>query len=196
MRYLLALMLIPMLMNVHAASSEVSNNEMSESANDCPAALKFTMRALDEDRNVNLCEEYKGKLVMIVNTASKCGFTGQFEGLEALYAKYKDKGFVILGFPSNDFANQDPGSEKEVAEFCRLTYGVKFPMFEKTHAAKANASPIYQTLAELAGGKYPKWNFYKYVISPEGKLIGNYSSFTKPTAKRLVKLIEANLPKS
>lgn len=196
MKVLLTLFLMTIAMNLNAGSAKASNPDMTKTATDCPAALNFTMRALDEEREVNLCEEYKGKLVMIVNTASKCGFTGQFEGLENLYSKYKDRGFVILGFPSNDFANQDPGSEKEVAEFCRLTYGVKFPMFEKTRAAKANASPIYQTLAELAGGKYPKWNFYKYVISPEGEMIGNYSSFTKPNAKRLVKLIEENLPQS
>jgi len=196
MKYLLTLLFIPLIMSLHAETPTVSNTAMEKNESACPAALDFTVRALDEDRKVNLCEEYKGKLVMIVNTASKCGFTGQFEGLEALYDKYKDKGFVILGFPSNDFANQDPGTEKEVAEFCRLTYGVKFPMFEKTRAAKANASPIYKKLAELSGGNYPKWNFYKYVISPDGELIGNYSSFTKPSAKRLVKLIEANLPKS
>lgn len=196
MRYLLSLLLIPVMMNAYAESSNEEAINMESKANACPPALDFTVRALDEDRKVNLCEEYKGKLVMIVNTASKCGFTPQFEGLEALHEKYKDKGFVVLGFPSNDFANQDPGSEKQVAEFCRLTYGVKFPMFEKTHAAKSNASPIYKKLAELSGGKYPKWNFYKYVISPEGELIGSYSSFTKPNAKRLVKLIESNLPDS
>ncbi|CAA6823340.1 MAG: Glutathione peroxidase family protein [uncultured Thiotrichaceae bacterium] len=194
MKYLLTLLFIPLVMNAYAVPSAESNNNMQESANTCPEALDFTVRALDDDKEVNLCQTYKGKLIMIVNTASKCGFTPQFEGLEALYEKYKDKGFVVLGFPSNDFANQDPGTEKQVAEFCRLTYGVKFPMFEKTHAAKKNASPIYKKLAELSGGKYPKWNFYKYVISPEGELIGNYSSFTKPNAKKIVKLIEANLP--
>lgn len=194
MKFILSFLLFSFMTTAYAETNPVSDNSMDKNANNCPPALNFTMRALDDDKEINLCEAYKGKLVMIVNTASKCGFTPQFETLEAIHEKYKDRGFVVLGFPSNDFANQDPGSEKEVAEFCRLTYGVKFPMFEKTHAAKANASPLYRKLAELSGGKYPKWNFYKYVISPEGELIGNFSSFTKPDSKKVIKLIEANLP--
>jgi glutathione peroxidase len=162
--------------------------------NGCPAALNFTLRMLGSPDPVNLCETYKGKVVVIVNTASKCGFTPQFEGLEKLYSDYKDRGLVVLGFPSNDFANQDPGSEEEIKQFCRLTYGVKFPMFEKTHAAKANASPIYQTLGEMAG-EYPQWNFHKYVLNTKGELVGSFSSFVTPQSDKLVKLIEENLPK-
>lgn len=161
--------------------------------NGCPAALNFSVRALGEDKPVNLCETYKGKVVIIVNTASKCGFTPQFEGLEKLYSTYKDRGLVVLGFPSNDFAGQDPGSEQEIKDFCELTYGVKFPMFEKTHAAKANASPIYQTLGEMAG-EFPSWNFHKYVLNTKGELIGSFSSFVTPQSDKLIKLIEANLP--
>lgn len=163
------------------------------STNGCPAALDFTLRELGSDKQVNLCQTYLGKVVVIVNTASKCGFTPQFEGLEKLYSDYQDKGLVVLGFPSNDFAGQDPGSEKEIKDFCQLTYGVKFPMFEKTHAAKANASPIYQTLGEMAG-EYPAWNFHKYVLNTKGELIGSFSSFVTPQSDKLVKLIEANLP--
>jgi len=161
--------------------------------NGCPAALNFSVRALGEDKPVNLCETYKGKVVIIVNTASKCGFTPQFEGLEKLYSTYKERGLVVLGFPSNDFAGQDPGSEKEIKDFCELTYGVKFPMFEKTNAAKANASPIYQTLGEMAG-EFPSWNFHKYVLNTKGELIGSFSSFVTPQSDKLIKLIEANLP--
>jgi len=160
--------------------------------NGCPAALNFSVRALGEDEPVNLCETYKGKVVIIVNTASKCGFTPQFEGLEKLYSTYKDRGLVVLGFPSNDFAGQDPGSEQEIKDFCELTYGVNFPMFEKTHAAKANASPIYQTLGEMAG-EFPSWNFHKYVLNTKGELIGSFSSFVTPQSDKLIKLIEANL---
>lgn len=160
---------------------------------DCPATLNFTLRTLGTDKEVNLCQEYRGKVVLIVNTASKCGFTPQFEGLEKLYKDYKDRGFMVLGFPSNDFANQDPGSEQEIENFCRLTYGVQFPMFEKTHAAKENASPIYQTLGALAG-EYPAWNFHKYLLNTKGELIGSFTSFVKPQNEQLVKLIEANLP--
>jgi glutathione peroxidase len=159
----------------------------------CPAALNFTLRELGNDKEVNLCKTYLGKVVVIVNTASKCGFTGQFEGLEKLYSDYKDKGLVVLGFPSNDFAGQDPGSEQEIKDFCQQTYGVKFPMFEKTHAAKASASPLYQTLGEMAG-EYPAWNFHKYVLNTKGELIGSFSSFVTPQSDKLVKLIEANLP--
>lgn len=182
-----------------AASFFTSGNVLAEPVkpemanNQCPATLDFTLRELDGDQNIQLCDAYKGKVVMIVNTASKCGFTPQFEGLEAMHDKYKDKGLAILGFPSNDFGGQDPGSEKEIAEFCRLTYSVKFPMFEKTHAAKANASPIYKVLGDMAG-EYPRWNFHKYVLDTEGKLIGSFSSFTTPDSKKLVRLIEDNLP--
>ncbi|MEN9502038.1 MAG: hypothetical protein RI964_1323 [Pseudomonadota bacterium] len=159
----------------------------------CPAALNFTLRELGSKQEVNLCKTYLGKVVVIVNTASKCGFTPQFEGLEKLYNDYKERGLVVLGFPSNDFAGQDPGSEQEIKDFCRLTYGVKFPMFEKIHAAKASASPIYQTLGEMAG-EYPAWNFHKYVLNTKGELIGSFSSFETPQSDKLVKLIEANLP--
>jgi glutathione peroxidase len=162
--------------------------------NGCPAALDFTLRLLGSPDPVNLCEIYKGKVVVIVNTASKCGFTPQFEGLEKLYSDYKDRGLVVLGFPSNDFANQDPGSEDEIKQFCQLTYGVKFPMFEKTHAAKGTASPIYQTLGDMAG-EYPQWNFHKYVLNTKGELVGSFSSFVTPQSDKLVKLIEENLPK-
>ena len=124
------------------------------------------MRSLTDGKAVNLCETYRGKVVLIVNTASKCGFTPQYDGLEALYKKYKEQGFVVLGFPSNDFGG-------------RLTYGVKFPMFEKTHAAKANAAPLYQTLGKLAG-EFPAWNFHKYLLDRNGKLIASYKSKIEP----------------
>ncbi len=161
--------------------------------NGCPAALNFTLRELGSDKEINLCETYKGKVVIMVNTASKCGFTPQFEGLEKLYSDYKDRGLVVLGFPSNDFAQQDPGTEKEIKDFCEQTYSVKFPMFAKTQVTKDNASPIYKTVGEMAG-EYPAWNFHKYVLNTKGELIGSFSSFVTPQSDKLVKLIEANLP--
>lgn len=163
------------------------------SANACPATLDFTLRELDGEQRIHLCEAYQGKVILMVNTASKCGFTSQFEALEQLHETYKDRGFTVLGFPSNDFGSQDPGSEKEIATFCRMTYGVKFPMFEKTHAAKKHADPLYQTLGNLAG-EYPRWNFHKYLLNTRGELIGSFSSMVKPDNKKLVKLIETNLP--
>jgi glutathione peroxidase len=153
----------------------------------CPATLNHSVRLLNQDKQVNLCQQYKGKVILIVNTASKCAFTGQYEDLEVLYAKYKEQGLVVLGFPSNDFAQQEPGSEKEVQAFCRLTYGVKFPMFAKTHVKKDNADPLYRTLGNLTGS-YPKWNFYKYLLDRKGNIADVSSSFTNPA--KLQKTIE------
>ena len=161
-------------------------------ANGCPATLDFKLKSLASTDLVNLCEAYKGKVVLIVNTASKCGFTDQFGELEALYEKYKEKGLVVLGFPSNDFGGQDPENEKKIASFCRLTYGVKFPMFEKTHAAQQGASPIYQALGNLAGD-FPKWNFHKYLLDKEGNMIASLPSQIGPTDKSLIEMIENHL---
>lgn len=160
----------------------------------CPAVLDFVKRPLNEEQPVNLCEAYTGKVLIIVNTASKCGFTPQFEALEALHEKYKDRGLVVLGFPSNDFGGQDPGSEQQIAEFCRLTYGVKFPMFEKTHAAEDNADPLYRALAK-ATGDYPQWNFHKYLIDRSGNVVGSFGSRTRPDSEDFVAKLEALLSK-
>lgn len=160
----------------------------SSESTDCPATLNHTLRQLDSETKINLCETYKDKVVLIVNTASHCGFTPQFEGLEKIYQQYKDQGFVVLGMPSNDFGGQDPGSEKDIAGFCTGEYKVSFPMFEKTHAAKASASPLYQTLAELAG-EYPTWNFHKYLIN-KGDLVGSFPSHITPEDKQIVSMIE------
>lgn len=162
-------------------------------SNGCPITLDFKLRKLAETEEINLCETYKGKVVLIVNTASKCGFTDQFDGLESLYKKYKDKGLVVLGFPSNDFANQDPENEKKIAEFCRLTYSVKFPMFQKIHVAENNASPIYKTLGKLAG-EFPKWNFHKYLLDTKGNLIASFPSRVEPNDRKLVASIKKLLP--
>ena len=158
----------------------------------CPPALAFEKRTLAGEETVNLCERYLGKVVLVVNTASKCGFTYQYEGLESLYDRYRERGLVVLGFPSNDFAGQEPGSEEQIAEFCRSTYGVRFPMFEKTHAAKANADPLYRKLAELSG-EYPGWNFHKYLLDREGNLVQSFSTRVEPESAEVVMAIEALL---
>jgi glutathione peroxidase len=177
MRLLTAILLLGgLLMSTHAAAN-------------CGPALDFELRRLAGDETVKLCDAYQGKVVLMVNTASKCGFTGQYEGLEALYAKYKDRGLVVLGFPSNDFGNQEPGSEEQIQQFCRLTYSVEFPMFEKIHVKKGNADPLYQYLAEQTG-VYPKWNFYKYLIDRDGQVVDYFSSITSPESKKLVNAIE------
>lgn len=186
------LMVASLVSSFFASSQIMADPVKADRVGDCPATLDYTLRELNSDRQVNLCEVYKDKVVMLVNTASKCAYTDQYEGLEAMYQQYKDQGLVILGFPSNDFGGQEPGTEKQVQEFCRLTYSVKFPMFEKTHAAKRNASPIYKTLGDMAG-EYPRWNFHKYVLNRNGDLIGSFPSSTKPDDKDLVGLIKANL---
>lgn len=165
---------------------------VSASTEECPPLLDIETRRLASDEMVNLCEAYRGKVVLVVNTASKCGFTPQYEGLEALYRKYRDQGLVILGFPSNDFANQEPGDEQEIAKFCRLTYSVEFPMFEKVRVKKGQAAPMFERLA-AAGAAYPKWNFYKYLIDRDGNLVDYYSSFTGPQSTKVVKAIESLL---
>lgn len=138
--------------------------------------------------------DLKGKKILIVNTASKCGFTPQFEGLEKLYQKYKDQNFIVVGFPSNDFGQQDPGTNEEIAEFCRINYGVSFPMMSKISVKGENMAPIYQFLTqkELNGKKNSsvKWNFQKYLINEDGTLHDYFYSITNPESKKITKWIE------
>jgi glutathione peroxidase len=155
----------------------------------CPPSLDFEMRRLASDETLRLCDAYQGKVILAVNTASKCGFTDQYEGLEALYRQYGERGLVVLGFPSNDFANQEPGSEKEIQEFCRLTYSVEFPMFEKVHVKKGLAAPFFEALATQTG-VYPEWNFYKYLIDRDGRVVNAFSSRTSPESKTMIEAIE------
>jgi len=158
------------------------------SAAECPSLLNHTFPGLQDGKPQSLCQ-YQGKVILVVNTASFCGFTSQYEGLEKLYARLKDKGLVVLGFPSNDFGEQEPGSEKEIADFCRLTYGVEFPMLGKTTVKGRDANPFYLKLAEITGSK-PKWNFHKYLINRDASQVIAYSSFTKPDDKDLLKKID------
>ncbi|WP_055069976.1 glutathione peroxidase [Clostridium massiliamazoniense] len=133
-------------------------------------------------QNVSM-EEYKGKVLLIVNTASKCGFTPQLAGLEELYKEYKDRGFEVLGFPCNQFANQDPGTNKEISEFCLLNYGVSFSMFEKIDVNGENTHPIYKYLKKEAKGvmgEKIKWNFTKFLVDSKGNVIKRYGSMIKP----------------
>ena len=156
----------------------------------CPAILDYRFNRLQDEAPQNLCQ-YAGKVVLIVNTASYCGFTPQYKGLEALYAKYAPKGLVVLGFPSNDF-NQEPGDSKQIADFCYNTYGVQFPMFAKSSVAGAEANPLHKALAQ-ATGTSPKWNFYKYLIDRNGKVVGSYSNRTTPEDKGFIADIEKAL---
>lgn len=157
----------------------------------CPAILKQQFNRLQDDVPQDLCK-YAGQVVLVVNTASYCGFTGQYEGLEALYDSYAKVGLVVLGFPSNDFGKQEPGDSKQIADFCFNTYGVKFPMFTKTSVAGKDANPLHAELARITGTT-PRWNFYKYLIDRSGKVVGNYSSRVTPADRQLIADIEKAL---
>ncbi len=152
--------------------------------------LDRSYRPLAGKAPVDLQKTYAGKVLLVVNTASKCGFTPQFEGLEALHAKYKDKGFAVLGFPSGDFREQEFTDEKQIREFCTLTYGVKFPMFEKVHVKGDEATPLYKDLLAITG-EAPKWNFHKYLVARDGRTVTSFGTRTAPDDKALVAAIEA-----
>ncbi|OQB41556.1 MAG: Hydroperoxy fatty acid reductase gpx1 [Candidatus Hydrogenedentes bacterium ADurb.Bin179] len=157
--------------------------------------LRHVMKDI-EGNDVNL-SDYLGKVVLIVNVASKCGFTDQYAALETLYTKYKDRGFVILGFPSNDFLRQEPGTDQEIKAFCTLTYGVSFPMFSKIAVIGKNKAPLYKDLTEketnpnFSGGI--KWNFTKFLIGKDGTVIDRFAPTTKPDAEKVIASIEKAL---
>ena len=180
-----------MLATVLAASSASSEESVGIPAG-CSEALAFTTYTLVDKKPVDLCKTFGGQVVLIVNTASKCAFTPQYEGLEAMYRKYRSRGFVVLGFPSADFADQEYKGEKQIQEFCRLTYGVQFPMFEKTRVAEHQAGPMYRKLAQLSG-QYPQWNFHKYLLDRNGILVGSFASGVTPEDPKLLNAIEALL---
>ena len=145
----------------------------------------YDFKALDNRGNEVDFKQYEGKVLLIVNTASKCGFTPQYDGLEALYQKYKDQGLVIIGFPCDQFAHQEPGSNEEIAEFCRLNHGVTFPLMAKIEVNGDNAHPIYKYLKNAAKGTFGnaiKWNFTKFLISRDGKIIERFAPVTTPAS--------------
>jgi len=138
--------------------------------------------------------QYKGKAVLVVNTASACGFTPQYKGLEALWKAYKDKGLIVLGVPSNDFGAQEPGNESQIKEFCAVRYGVDFPLTGKVHVAGGGAHPLYQWIAkELGEGGAPRWNFHKYLIGKDGHIAGAFASKVTPESAEMKQAIEAAL---
>jgi len=156
----------------------------------CPALLRQRFDRLQDEKPQSLCQ-YTGKVLLVVNTASFCGFTRQYEGLEALDRKYRADGLVVLGFPSNDFA-QETGSNKEVADFCENTFGVKFPMFVKSAVRGSDANPLFKELARQTGTT-PKWNFYKYLVGRDGRVVAAYSSLTEPDDRKLLGALQKEL---
>lgn len=169
----------------------ISGVAAAQSAPACPSLLDQRFNRLQDEAPQHLCQ-YAGKVLLVVNTASYCGFTGQYEGLEKLHAQYSAKGLVVLGFPSNDFGNQEPGNSKQIAELCYNTYGVKFPMFAKSVVTGPQANPLYAALTK-ATGTAPKWNFTKYLVGRDGKVIDVYSSLVTPQSRQLVGAIDKAL---
>jgi len=157
----------------------------------CPALLQQSFRRLQDDLPQPLCQ-YAGKVLLVVNSASYCGFTPQYEGLEALHAKYAARGLVVMGFPTNDFGQQEPGDGKQIADFCFNTYGVKFPMFAKTTVLGSQANPLFTALAK-ATGQAPRWNFHKYLIDRQGRAVASFASEVAPTSPTLVAALEKAL---
>ena len=153
----------------------------------CPALLRHEFPRLQDEKPQSLCQ-YSGKVLLVVNTASFCGFTPQYQGLEALHSKWQSRGLVVLGFPSNDFS-QESGSNQQIAEFCENTFGVKFPMFAKSSVRGADANPLFKQLAQQTG-RAPLWNFHKYLIGRDGKVVAQYSSLTAPDDRTLTAQIE------
>lgn len=153
----------------------------------CPSILDHKFANL-MDEPVSLCQ-FRGKVLLIVNTASECGYTPQYDGLEKLYRRYRDKGFAVLGFPANDFGGQEPGSNNEIARFCRMNYGITFPVFAKTSVVGAKANPLFR---ELAGktGKPPQWNFHKYLLDQAGQPVAAFESAVEPEDRRVTAQIE------
>lgn len=159
-------------------------------AADCPALLDREIPRLQDEKPQNLCQ-YAGRVIVVVNTASFCGFTPQYKSLEALHSRYGARGLTVLGFPSNDFS-QEPGDAKTIADFCENTYGVKFPMFMKTRVAEsagAQRSPFFTALKQ-ATGEAPGWNFHKYVIARDGKTVQSFGTRVSPESPDFVKNIE------
>ena len=154
----------------------------------CPALLNHSFPGLQDGKAQSLCQ-YQGKVILVVNTASFCGFTSQYEGLEKLYANLKGKGLVVVGFPSNDFGEQEPGSSKEIADFCRLTYGVEFPMMGKTVVKGREANLFYQQLAQITD-IHPKWIYQKSLINRDTSQVLAFGSTTPPDDKELLKKID------
>ena len=155
---------------------------------DCPALLQHDFNRLQTGEPQSLCQ-FRGKVLLVVNTASYCAYTGQYEDLEALYRRYRGRGLVVIGFPSNDFGGQEPGTNRQIAQFCRLTYGVQFPMFEKSSVTDVRSNPLFAALS-ASTGIAPKWNFYKYVVDRRGNAVAAFPSETKPGDAKLVRLIE------
>ena len=168
-----------------AALAITTRSDAMES--NCPAILDHKFSNL-MDEPISLCQ-FSGKVVLVVNTASECGYTPQYDGLEKLYRRYRDKGFVVLGFPANDFGAQEPGSNQQIAQFCQVNYGITFPVFAKTSVVGAKANPLFRDLAAKTG-KPPRWNFHKYLLDKAGQPVAAFESAVEPEDRKITSQIE------
>ncbi len=170
------------------ATTATATATATATPNACPALLKHTMPRLQDEAPQALCQ-YAGKVLLVVNTASQCGYTPQYQGLEALHARYAARGLVVLGFPSNDFGQQEPGDAKEIAQTCFNFYGVRFPMFGKVTVRGPGAHPFYAQIAQAAG-QSPAWNFHKYLVDRQGRVVASFKSEVEPEDRRLTAELE------
>jgi len=182
-------------MNILMIALTAASLFSSSSSNDSANISEFTVK------DINLKEvklsDYNGKVLLIVNVASKCGFTSQYEGLQKIYEMYKDQRFEVLGFPCNDFGGQEPGTNEEIKNFCSLNYDVTFPMFDKVHVKGDEKAPLFELLTNnsVTGKSSIKWNFEKFIIDKEGNVVDRFRSTTKPDSKKITSQIEKELSK-
>ena len=184
---MIRLLSLAVLLSIFASPTYADEASVADGA--CIAWLDHSIGKLNSSQELDLCALTSGKTVLIVNTASFCGYTPQFKGLEALYQRYKDEGLVVLGFPSNDF-NQEAADAAEIAEVCFINYGVSFPMTSEIKVKGSDAHPIFQV---LAGKGEPQWNFNKYLISKQGEVLAHYGSNVTPDSARFISAIEQQL---
>lgn len=175
----------------HAVAAPPEPPSQQQPAAACPAILQHSFDRLQDEKPQSLCQ-YAGRVLLVVNTASFCGFTKQYQGLEDLYGRYRERGLVVLGFPSNDFS-QEGGSNQQIAAFCENTFGVKFPMFAKSSVVGPDASAFYRALAAQSNGQRPAWNFHKYLLGRDGRVVASYPSKVTPDDPRLLADIEKQL---
>ena len=185
MKWMLARLTCALVIAALASCVAASSGIAAESP--CPAILDHKFANL-MDEPVSLCQ-FRGKVLLIVNTASECGYTPQYDGLERLYRRYRDRGFAVLAFPANDFGGQEPGSNKEIAQFCRVNYGITFPVFAKTAVVGANANPLFRELAAKTK-KPPQWNFHKFLLDKASQPVAAFESAVEPEDRRITAEIE------
>jgi glutathione peroxidase len=176
--------------NIHSMLRLISSMAFASSMFAASTIYEFTMNSIDG--KPSSLADYKGKVVLLVNVASKCGYTPQYAGLEALYRKYKDDGFVIVGVPANNFGGQEPGTNEEIKTFCKRNYDVTFPMLAKVSVKGADKAPLYEYLTSTGGGEI-KWNFTKFLIARDGKAVARFEPSVKPDSPELVEAVEKAL---